>query len=95
MKWPLVGKLATMETRINVYSGGDIVFSIGVDTNSNQPIPAAGDTVVHGDHEYRVSDRKFYYGRTSTINLICEVAPAKTTRKYEGIHQIVDSHKGR
>jgi hypothetical protein len=89
------GTLATMETRINVYSGGDIVFSIGVDTNSNQPIPVAGDTVVHGDREYRVSDRKFYYGRTLTINLICEVVPAKTTRKYEGIHQIVDSHKGR
>jgi hypothetical protein len=89
------GTLATMETRINVYSGGDIVFSIGVDTNSNQPIPAAGDTVVHGDHEYRVSDRKFYYGRILMINLICEVVSAKTTSKYEGIHQIVDSNKGR
>jgi hypothetical protein len=32
------GTLATMETRINVYSGDDIVFTIGVDTNSNQPI---------------------------------------------------------
>jgi hypothetical protein len=34
-----------METKINVYSGGDIAFTIGVDTNSNQPIPAAGEIV--------------------------------------------------
>jgi hypothetical protein len=44
-----------------VYSGGDLAFTIGIDTNKNYPITCIADVIEREDSKDRVIDREFHY----------------------------------